>query len=184
MTPGSRLEPILQQLATQSRHDQRAPLVRFAVRLRSGDACEYCLLPTLGRFQIDHIIPPERWLDYVAGRIRALTPTSDRQGPHHIDNYAWACPFCNAAKSDQVVRRVGRDQHRLYDPRRDVWIEHFRLANRHLLIIGISDIGAATVQTLRMNDSRLDGPVALRHEAILEGAYPPFWARNTLTDPR
>jgi 5-methylcytosine-specific restriction endonuclease McrA len=119
VTPGSVPEPLLSQLAGQSRHSARAELVRLAVRARAGDACEYCLLPNLGRFQIDHIIPPARWLEYVAGRISGLVPTPGRHGPHHLDNYAWACPICNAAKGRQIMHRTGRRSHRLYDPRRD-----------------------------------------------------------------
>lgn len=73
-------------------------MVRLAVRLRAGDSCEYCFLPTVGRFQIDHIIPPVHWAEYSAGRIRLVAPVPVRRGPHHLDNYAWSCPFCNAAK--------------------------------------------------------------------------------------
>lgn len=39
-------------------HSPRNPDVRDVVRLRAGDACEYCLLPTIGHFNIEHIIPP------------------------------------------------------------------------------------------------------------------------------
>lgn len=39
-------------------HSPRNPDVRDVVRLRADDACEYCLLPTIGRFNVEHIIPP------------------------------------------------------------------------------------------------------------------------------
>jgi hypothetical protein len=182
VTPGSIPEAVLQQLAGRTRHGTRDPLVRLAARLRARDVCEYCLLPTLGRFQIDHVIPPSRWPDYVAGRIGGLAPALGRGGPHHLDNYAWACPFCNAAKSRQVAYRLGRRSHRLFDPRRDRWTDHFGFVHHHLLIVGLSVIGAATIEALRMNDSRLDGALGPRHLAILQGWYPPDWARLPAVD--
>jgi len=36
-------------------HDSHNADVREVVRLRANDACEYCLLPTLGKFEMEHI---------------------------------------------------------------------------------------------------------------------------------
>jgi hypothetical protein len=47
------------------RHDARDPIVRDVVRQRAADACEYCLMPTTGKFEIEHIIPKQRWNDYL-----------------------------------------------------------------------------------------------------------------------
>jgi 5-methylcytosine-specific restriction endonuclease McrA len=183
VTSGFVPEQVLQQLAGQSRHSTRAPLVRLAVRARAGDACEYCLLPTIGQFNVDHIIPPGLWQAYIAGRIRGVPPTPGRGGPDHLDNYAWSCATCNSAKGRQVLRRIGRRTHRLYDPRQDRWSDHFGYIRRYLLIVSFTAVGAATIEALGMNGSGLDGPLGPRHEAILQGIYPPPWARNTLTDP-
>ncbi|MFN8633104.1 MAG: hypothetical protein U0893_04555 [Chloroflexota bacterium] len=127
---------------------------------------------------MDHIIPPGLWQTYVADRIRDVTPTPGRGGPNHLDNYAWSCANCNEAKGQQVARLIGRRRHRLYDPRRDVWYEHFGFAHRHLLIVGLSAIGAATVAALGTNDSRIGGPLGSRHDAIVLGIYPPPQVRN------
>jgi hypothetical protein len=161
-------------------HGARDPLVRIAVRLRAGDTCEYCLLRTVGRFEIDHIIPPMRWAEYTAGQVRIAEPRKGRRGPHHLDNYAWSCPFCNAAKSLQLSCRVGRRSYRLFDPRHDSWVEHFGFVHRYLFVVGLTMIGNATINALQMNDARLDGPLGPRHEAILHGRYPPAWARANL----
>jgi hypothetical protein len=77
------------------------------VRLRAQDACEYCLLPTVSLFHIEHIIPPGLWSDYVADRLAGAPPQPGRGGPDHIDNYAWACPFCNGRRKDRVTLGVG-----------------------------------------------------------------------------
>jgi hypothetical protein len=53
----------------------------------------------------------------------------------------------------------------------------------YLLIVGFTSVGAATIEALNMNSSGLEGPLGPRHEAILQGIYPPSWARGTLADP-
>ena len=145
--------------------------------MRARDACEYCLLPTSGQFHVDHVIPPTVWQDYVAGSLPSVRPTPARRGPHHLDNFAWCCPFCNTAKGHQVSRRSGRRLYRLFDPRHDRWPEHFAFVHGYLFIVGLAGIGRATEEALRFNDPRLDGPLGTRHDAILVGRYPPAWAR-------
>jgi hypothetical protein len=150
------------------------------VRLRARDACEYCLLPTTGQFQIDHIIPPALWDDYLAGRLQPLRPAPGRRGPDHLGNFAWCCPFCNTAKGQQVTQRVGRRGFRLFDPRRDRWPEHFVFVHHYLFIVGLPGIGQATERALGFNEPRPGGPLGTRHDAILVGRYPPPWARAWL----
>jgi hypothetical protein len=48
------------------RHDARDPIVRDVVRQRAADAWEYRLMPTTGKFEIEHIIPKQRWNDHAA----------------------------------------------------------------------------------------------------------------------
>jgi hypothetical protein len=179
------LTELLRNLAGQARHDIRSTAVCLAVRLRARDACEYCLLPTAGQFQIDHIIPPLLWAEYVAGRLRSVRPARARRGPDHLDNFAWCCPFCNAAKSRPITHRAGRRFYRLFDPRRDRWSNHFVFAHNYLFIVGLPGIGQATEQALGFNDPRLGGPLGTRHDAVLVGRYPPPWARPwiALTEP-
>lgn len=168
----------LQELEGKERNAPHNERVRLAVRLRAHDACEYCLMPTTGQFHIDHIIPSSRWEDYVCGRLPVLPPEGPRRGPDHLDNFAWACPFCNATKGQVIARQVDRDMHRLFDPRRDHWEDHFVFLHNYLFITGVSLIGEATAQTLQFNDSRTGGPLGTRHDAVLVGRYPPIWARS------
>jgi len=71
--------------------------VRDVVRLRAADACEYCLMPTTGKFEIEHIIPKQRWPDFVRGHYPGLR-CAERLAlatPDHIANFAWSCFFSN-----------------------------------------------------------------------------------------
>ncbi len=132
MTPHPGLAALLSELERRSTHSPRNGRVREAVRLRAGDACEYCLLPTVGQFQIEHIIPPALWPDYADDRLTGVPWQPGRGGPNHIANYAWACEFCNRSKRQRVARRSGRETHRLFDPRRDRWPEHFVFLHQYL----------------------------------------------------
>jgi 5-methylcytosine-specific restriction endonuclease McrA len=171
------LAALLRELSERERHSPRDERVRLAARLRARDACEYCLLPTVGQFQVDHIIPVVRWDLYTGNRLRAVERIPGRRGPNHLDNFAWSCSSCNSAKGQQVAHRAGRRTSRLFDPRRDRWSDHFSFMHGYLFFVGASAIGRATAEALRFNDSRLDGPLGPRHEAFIQGHYPPAWAR-------
>ncbi len=163
-------------------HSPRNPDVREAVRLRANDACEYCLLPTAGKFNIEHIIPPARWNDYSSGRLPGVTTVSDRRGPNHIDNYAWSCPFCNGAKGKRVSHGAGRRATRFFDPRYDRWSDHFTFpsSSGYIFIVGATEVGRVTagLMGLDFNAGGPEGPLGLRHKMILLGEYPPTWTRR------
>ena len=69
---------------------------------------------------------------------RQHRPLPGRQGPDHVDNFAWCCPFCNLSKAQRVEQTVGQASHRLFDPRRDRWNEHMRLAPGYLFVVGVT----------------------------------------------
>jgi len=170
------LQNLVAQVAGQQRNDPHDPLVRQVVRLRARDACEYCLHPTTGQFEIDHIIPTALWPDYSAGRLdAALQPIPGRRGPDHLDNFAWSCPFCNLGKRQHVTQRISQTTVRLFDPRRDVWSTHFRFLNNHLFIAGTTLISVATQRALGFNAGDIGGPLGTRHDSIVAGRYPPRW---------
>lgn len=169
------LQRLFEQLARQPSHDPHHPDVRLVVRARARDACEYCLMPTLSQFHVDHIVPASRWSAFVEGTL-PISPADAGCGPHHLDNFAWSCSFCNTYKGDAVLGRIGRQTYRLFQPRRDNWDEHFVLTDRSLLIRGLTEVGQMTVRILQFNDARPNGPLAARHAAIVDGIYPPGWA--------
>jgi hypothetical protein len=135
-------------------------------------------MPTVGQYEVDHIIPARIWTAISAVRDPDVSPSWPRFGPNHLDNFAWTCSFCNIAKGHQITGRSGRRRYRLYNPRTDRWRDHFAFFHGHLLIIGLPGIGQATERVLRFNDGRLEGPIGTRHEAIMAGRYPPAWARD------
>ena len=51
---------------------------------------------------------------------------------------------------------------RLFDPRRDHWGDHFHVDADQGLIIGITPVGRATVERLKMNSSTFGEAISLR----------------------
>ncbi len=59
---------------------------------------------------------------------------------------------------------------RLFHPHRDNWLEHFDWSVNTLVIVGLTEIGIATVNLLRMNRPQL---VEVRSLWIIVGKHPP-----------
>jgi hypothetical protein len=108
------------------------------VRQRAENCCEYCRLSQSGQlvsFQIDHIIAVKH------------------DGTDEDDNLCLACYDCNIYKGSDVAALdpLTRAATRLYDPRQQLWDEHFRL-NPDATISGLTPEGRTTVRVLRIND--------------------------------
>lgn len=110
---------------------------RRLVRERAGNRCEYCQLhqdhSPLATLQIEHVNPRKHG------------------GTDDIANLALACIDCNLSKSSNIA---GRDPHSagitpLFDPRRDVWEDHFQFDGAFL--VGRTPKGRATIAVLNMN---------------------------------
>jgi hypothetical protein len=87
-------------------------------------------------------------------------------GPDQLENLACACYRCNGCKgTDLATLKSDGKLVRLFDPRRQVWHEHFSL-RKDCLIVGITEIGVATARLLAMNDV---ARVTLRLEYRVEG---------------
>jgi hypothetical protein len=87
------------------------------------------------RFHVEHIIP------------------SVYGGSDTLGNRALACATCNLAKADKsngTDPRTGVEVS-LFNPRTQVWDEHFRWAKDRQTLLGRSPTGRATVVTLNMN---------------------------------
>jgi hypothetical protein len=85
----------------------------------------------------------------------------------HPDNLVAACFSCNRAKWDLVSAEdpvTGRQQP-LFNPRQQVWGDHFSWANRYQSIVGLTPVGRATVKQLQLNRE-----VYRRQRAILRAA--------------
>jgi hypothetical protein len=118
---------------------------------RAGFRCEYCPLPqplVSTPFQFDHIT------------------AESHGGPTTKENLAFACFPCNNFKGPNLA---GLDPEpgkvlRLYHPRRNGWKAHFRWEAE--LIVGLTGIGRATINTLRLNHP---ARLALRRSLLSEG---------------
>ncbi len=89
-------------------------------------------------FEADHIIPKARG------------------GATTLDNLALSCPLCNDAKA---TKYTGYDEDTqsivpLFNPRQQVWEEHFEWSTDFGEIIGKTPVGRATVKLLDMNRPR------------------------------
>lgn len=110
--------------------------LRREVRQRAFEKCEYCLVPEpflLAGCEVDHVISVKHG---------GLTESR---------NLAMACARCNRAKGSDVgsIHRPSGQFVRLYNPRTDVWHEHFLIEDN--FIIGRTMEGQVTVELLRLN---------------------------------
>lgn len=133
------------------------------VRQRANYLCEYChsserVSPS--RFTMEHIVP------------------QSLGGSDHTDNLALACRRCNERRYNFVEAldpRTGQ-MASLFNPRKQVWLEHFIWINDNTVIEGITVVGRATCQCLDLNDERYleeDSIRATRRLWIQAGLHPP-----------
>jgi hypothetical protein len=104
---------------------------------RAGRRCEYCLVHEDSAgfpHQIDHII------------------SRKHGGSSGIGNLAYACVLCNRYKGSDIASldRAGKPI-RFFDPRRDIWDEHFKLNGP--VIQPMTPVGEVTARVLRLNAS-------------------------------
>jgi len=125
-----------------------------AVRMRAGDACEYCHMPRAFyryNFVVDHIIARQHG------------------GDSGLENLAWCCLSCNRYKGPNIATLDPSTggMTPLFHPRRDRWSDHFEWNGP--ILIARSQIGRATASLLRINNTR---HVAVRRALITEGVFP------------
>lgn len=107
----------------------------------SYSLCEYCHSPeriSSVRFTIDHVQP------------QSLNGSDD------FDNLALACSRCNQRRYNFIN---GKDTQTdlitaLFNPRQQVWSEHFAWSADRVRLVGITPTGRATCDRLDINDDR------------------------------
>lgn len=126
--------------------------LRQFVRDRAAGRCEYCLLSD----------EPSGNLPFHLEHVRAI----QHRGTDTLDNLCYACSRCNNFKGPNLSSYdpVTNQLVRLYDPRKDAWLDHFRLDGP--FVAGTTAQGRATVELLQMNEFRR---VLLREALIQEG---------------
>lgn len=131
--------------------------VRARVRKAAGDCCGYCLSPqrlVMGKLEIEHILP------------RSLGGSDEEV------NIWLSCGLCNRYKGSQTqgIDPVNDATVELFNPRTQVWTEHFRWSSDGAYIIGLTGVGRGTVTALRLNNELA---VEVRRNWVLAGWHPP-----------
>jgi MinD superfamily P-loop ATPase len=115
-----------------------AELVRL-VHQRANFQCEYCQTSqriTGQAMHVDHIDP---------------------FGEDILENLCLACGNCNMSKARAVT---GNDSLTgeivtLYNPRNQIWNDHFVWMSNGYILEGITSIGRATIERLKINQERV-----------------------------
>jgi hypothetical protein len=131
--------------------------LRERVAARARHRCGYCLSAEAvvgAPMEIDHIIP------------------ESRGGLTEEDNLWLACSLCNDHKGDRIAALdpVTGEVVRLFDPRRQVWGEHFAWTADGERVVGLTPTGRATAAALHLNRPAL---VAARRAWVAVGWHPP-----------
>lgn len=124
---------------------------------RAKGRCEYCksvMDYTSQSFVMEHIIP------------------ISENGETSLNNLALACGGCNGHKYTKVsaMDPVSQIEVPLYHPRQQTWQDHFAWSADYLQMIGLTEIGRATVHALNLNRP---GIVNMRRLLLLAGLHPP-----------
>jgi len=119
--------------------------------------CGYCLTSariTGTPMEVDHIIPES--LGGLAVR----------------ENLWLACSMCNDHKGNRIAAADPRtgEEVRIFDPRRQLWGDHFDWSTEGDVIIGKTPTGRATIAAVRLNRAEL---VEARRGWVSAGWHPP-----------
>lgn len=114
-----------------------AESLRKSVARRANFRCEYCLLPSENSFfgfHIEHII------------------SLKQSGKTELENLAYSCQICNLSKGSDLGTFLDDPSKliRFFNPRIDVWNDHFEIQINGLLV-SKTEIGEATVKILDLN---------------------------------
>ena len=111
--------------------------LRQLVEERANERCEYCLAQKriVVTLEIDHVMP------------------LSKGGSSTGDNLCLACKSCNGFKFAFVTGtdpETGEDSP-LFNPRSNDWKTHFGWSSDGAQVIGLTAIGRATINRLRLN---------------------------------
>lgn len=124
---------------------------------RARGFCEYCRSNSKfadSPFDVDHILP-------------------DSEGGNTApENLALSCHGCNLFKSNRTeFFDAATDKTvRLFNPRADVWSEHFVWTGDFTEIVGLTAVGRATIKALNLNR---EGLINQRRMLRDYGRHPP-----------
>ena len=131
--------------------------LRRRVREAFANCCAYCRTAehlTATVFEFEHINP------------------QSANGPTVFENLCLSCPMCNRYKSDS---EVAIDPHTkvevaLFHPHQDRWNEHFVWSDDGTELVGLSAIGRATIEALKINRPAM---IRVRKMWVAMSEHPP-----------
>ena len=127
------------------------------IREQAGNRCGYCLSAqeyVMGQLEIEHIMP------------------TARNGSDEESNLWLACRLCNGYKGDQIEALDPETNLRvpLFNPRTQVWSEHFVWAADKIHIVGLTAVGRVTLKALQLNNQIA---LIVRQNWVNAGWHPP-----------
>lgn len=127
------------------------------IRQEARNQCGYCLahqqyVPL--KLEIEHILP------------------RSKGGTDAQDNLWLACRSCNLYKSAQITALdpLTGEQQQLFNPRIQIWSNHFQWSDDGTIIRGISAQGRASVVALNLNNLVA---ITVRRNWVSAGWHPP-----------
>jgi hypothetical protein len=133
------------------------------IRQRANFRCEYCHYPELlssAPLSLDHLQP------------------QSLGGDDSPDNLALACRRCNERRYNFITGIDPETQIELplFNPRNQIWSDHFIWSVDSLRIIGTTNIGRATCNRLDLNDDRREEPFIqnARRQWVVAKLHPAF----------
>lgn len=121
---------------------------------RADGSCEYCHTSEKNTGQTMHI-------EHI-----------DPNGGNELDNLCLSCANCNLSKA-KAVTAADPDTDEivpLFNPRQEVWANHFVWIDEGIRIKGVTPVGRATIVRLKMNQEKI---VIARARWIIGGNHPP-----------
>lgn len=111
--------------------------LREQVYRRANYRCEYCqaFQQIIVSLEVDHIIPV------------------NLGGKTEFDNLCAACDKCNSYKRNvtEAIDPQTQTQQPLFNPRLHRWEHHFAWSEDGLILNGLTPIGRATIEQLKLN---------------------------------
>ena len=128
-------------------------------------------LRAFARYRCGYCLSPQQ-LVYSPLEIEHIHPRS-RGGSDELENLWLCCPICNGHKSDKTteVDPLTGLTESLFNPRIQIWSEHFCWSIDGLRIVGKTALGRATVMALHLDRD----PVAIEVRSfwVAAGWHPP-----------
>lgn len=121
---------------------------------RAGGCCEYCQTCEANTGQTMHV--------------EHIEPS----GGDTLENLCLSCANCNLSKGKVITASDPKTAEAvpLFNPRLQVWSAHFEWIDNGLRVRGLTEIGRATVERLKMNQERV---IIARRRWIAGSFHPP-----------